>query len=207
MSKTNNNNDYNYDQALGEKHAWQRQHIIPGTSPSIRPRPEVLLQSRDQGSSYEVQVRGLSLRSGSSHRSDTRRSQEDKQQSSPLQYSIAFSFITNLKLRLTNPICCHQHSSPFAVPQTAIAPSVCGSVLVKYHRTIVLQPFGDPPLGKHHCKTLLAIHSWAKPHCRISLTIYPWANFIAGLCSQSIFGQNSLQNFTCNLPLVNLFCP
>ena len=33
MSKADNNNDYNYDQALGEKHGWQRQQIIP--------RPEV----------------------------------------------------------------------------------------------------------------------------------------------------------------------
>ena len=31
MSKTDNNNDYNYDQALGKEHVWQRQHIIPET--------------------------------------------------------------------------------------------------------------------------------------------------------------------------------
>ena len=29
MSKVDNNNNYNYDQALGEKHTGQRQYIIP----------------------------------------------------------------------------------------------------------------------------------------------------------------------------------
>ena len=29
MSKIDNNNNYNYDQTLGEKHAWQKQHTIP----------------------------------------------------------------------------------------------------------------------------------------------------------------------------------
>ena len=28
MLKADNNNNYNYDQALGEKHAWQKQYII-----------------------------------------------------------------------------------------------------------------------------------------------------------------------------------
>lgn len=30
MSKTDNNNDYNYDQTLGKKHTWRRQYIILG---------------------------------------------------------------------------------------------------------------------------------------------------------------------------------
>ena len=29
MLKTDNNNDYDYDQALGEKYSGQRQYIIP----------------------------------------------------------------------------------------------------------------------------------------------------------------------------------
>ena len=31
MSKADNNNDYNYDETLGEKHEWQKRHIIPGS--------------------------------------------------------------------------------------------------------------------------------------------------------------------------------
>ena len=31
MLKIDNNNNYDYNQALGEKHAWQKQHIIPET--------------------------------------------------------------------------------------------------------------------------------------------------------------------------------
>ena len=31
MSKANNNNDYDYNQALSKKQTGQRQYIIPGT--------------------------------------------------------------------------------------------------------------------------------------------------------------------------------
>ena len=44
---------------------------------------------------------------------------------------------------------------------------------------ISLQDFArDPPLGKHYCRTWLAIHFWA--------------NTIAGLCPQSTFGHPDL---------------
>ena len=36
MSKVDNNNDYNYDQALDEKQMGQRQYIIPGIEVRIR---------------------------------------------------------------------------------------------------------------------------------------------------------------------------
>ena len=36
ISKVDNNNDYNYDQALGEKQTGQRQYINPGTEVRIR---------------------------------------------------------------------------------------------------------------------------------------------------------------------------
>ena len=36
MSKADNNNNYDYDQALGEKQMGQRQYIIPKTEVWIR---------------------------------------------------------------------------------------------------------------------------------------------------------------------------
>ena len=152
------------------------------------------------------------MRSGSSHRSDTKGLQEDKQQSSLSQYSIVFSLTTNLNLHFNYshllsstpfPLC----DSPFAVSRTAIAPSVRRSVLIKYRRTIAPQP--------------LAIHPWAKPHCRVSLGIHPWANTIAGLLLRSTLGQNFIagfysrstleqipsQDFARDPPLINLICP
>ena len=36
MSKADNNNDYDYDQALSEKQMGQKQHIISGTEVWIR---------------------------------------------------------------------------------------------------------------------------------------------------------------------------
>ena len=36
MSKADNNNDYNYDQASGEKQTGRRQYIIPGIEVRIR---------------------------------------------------------------------------------------------------------------------------------------------------------------------------
>ena len=36
MSKVDNNNDYNYDQALGEKQTGRRQYIIPEIEARIR---------------------------------------------------------------------------------------------------------------------------------------------------------------------------
>ena len=98
-----------------------------------------------------------------------------------------------------------------------------------------LQDFAcDPPLGKHHCKTLLSIHPWAniiarlclqntlgqtslqdiacnpllgKHHCRTLFATHPWANIIAGLCSRSTFWQTSLQDFARDLLLVNVIYP
>ena len=48
MSKADNYNKYNYDQALGEEHMRQRWYIISG--------PEVWAWGLDQKSSYEVWV-------------------------------------------------------------------------------------------------------------------------------------------------------
>ena len=53
MSKTDNNNDYDYDQTLGEKHVthhpWTRDL-------SMKTRLEVLLQSLGQGSEHEIWI-------------------------------------------------------------------------------------------------------------------------------------------------------
>ena len=67
--------------ASGEKHTRQRQYNIRDLSTK---------------SGSEVQLRSQDQRSGSSQRSDIKKlMQEDKQQSSPSQNSIAFSFTIN----------------------------------------------------------------------------------------------------------------
>ena len=134
-------------------------------------------------------------------------------------------------------------SSPFAVPylqfpQTAIASAlarICFCILafffapayllsrvfawVKYCCTIVFEPSGNLPLGKHHCRiyvqsTLeqILLQDFAcnlplgKHHCRNLLAIYALPNIIVRLCSQSTFGQISSQKFACNLPLSKSYC-
>ena len=62
MSKTDNNNDYDYDQTSGEKHAthhpWTR-------GLSMKARPEVSLRSLGQRSEHEGWTRSLVTKSGS----------------------------------------------------------------------------------------------------------------------------------------------
>ena len=62
MSKTDNNNDYDYDQTSGEKHAthhpWTR-------GLSMKAGPEVSLQSLGQRSEHEGWTRSLVTKSGS----------------------------------------------------------------------------------------------------------------------------------------------
>ena len=164
------------------------------------------------------------MRSGSSYRSDTRRLQEDKQQSSPLQYLIAFSLTTNLNLRLSTPIYCHQHSSPSAVPRTALAricpcmftsalifPCAFASSLTRSHLLLCTRIY--PPANLSWLSIVaqsslshLAIHLWAIPHRRTLLAIHPQANLIAGLCLRSTLGQTSLQDFTRDPPLTKPHC-
>ena len=57
MSKTDNYNEYNYDQALGEKHMEQRQYTIKGLS--MKSASGVELRGLDQKSSYKVGIRDL----------------------------------------------------------------------------------------------------------------------------------------------------
>ena len=62
MFKADNYNEYNYNQTSSKKHTRQKQYTIRGLN--MRFRLEVLLQSRDQRSSYEVGIRGLVIKSG-----------------------------------------------------------------------------------------------------------------------------------------------
>ena len=55
MLKADNNNDYDYDQTLGEKYAKATHH--PWTRGlSIKAGPEVLLRSLGQRSEHEVRI-------------------------------------------------------------------------------------------------------------------------------------------------------
>ena len=57
MSKADNYNEYDYNQASGEEHAGRRRYTIRGLS--IGSGSGVKLQGLDQRSSYEVGTRDL----------------------------------------------------------------------------------------------------------------------------------------------------
>ena len=57
MLKADNYNEYNYNQASGEKHMEQRRYTFRGLS--MRSRSEVKLRGLDQKSSYEIGTRDL----------------------------------------------------------------------------------------------------------------------------------------------------
>ena len=57
MPKADNYNEYDYDQASGEKHMGQRQYTIRGLS--MRSGSGVELRGLDQRSSYKVGTKDL----------------------------------------------------------------------------------------------------------------------------------------------------